>query len=81
MKKYTIKVSSERNGRYRETEYNGTLEELIDTFSYTLCVGASYKRSIITSPKTIKSLLSNLEKAERIRHANSYNYTSYELVK
>lgn len=79
-KTYTIKVSSERNGRFSEHTTTGTLAELIEAFSYSLEIGASYIRKFNKTPKTIKALLKSLNAASDARHANSYNYTSYELV-
>lgn len=58
-KKYTLIKS--RNGRDRTIE--GTVVELTEYFSYTLEVGHSYNRKILTQPKTIKSLVSNISKA------------------
>lgn len=41
----------------------GTLEELIEATRYTFEVGYSYNRKINLAPKTIKSFISNYEKA------------------
>lgn len=41
----------------------GTLEELIEATRYTFEVGYSYNRKINLYPKTIKSFVSNYEKA------------------
>ena len=52
-------------GRARTRTYTlkGTLEELIDDTRYTFEVGQSYNRKINLAPKTIKSFISNYEKA------------------
>ena len=41
----------------------GTLKELIEATRYTFEVGYSYNRKINLYPKTIKSFISNYEKA------------------
>ena len=48
-------------------EITGTLEELTDYFSYTLSVGHSYKKSIPEHPKTIRSLVSAVNKSYDIK--------------
>ncbi len=65
--------------RGRETEVTGTLQELTKYFSYTLEAGHSYKSSIPLQPKTIKSLLSALQKAVAVLEQGSFNPTSFEL--
>lgn len=52
----------------RETEIKRTLSDLIDYFSYTLQVSWLYDKSINRQPKTIKSFISNLNKAFAIKH-------------
>lgn len=69
----TYTVTCERRGR--KTKYTGTMEELVQTFSYTLAVGASYQyekgnKRIVCSPKTRSSLVSNLNKAVTNAAAN-----------
>ena len=49
--------------RTRTYTLKGTLEELIDDTRYTFEVGQSYNRKINPAPKTIKSFISNYEKA------------------
>lgn len=49
--------------RTRTYTLKGTLEELIETTRYTFEVGRSYNRKINLAPKTIKSFVSNYEKA------------------
>ena len=49
--------------RTRTYTLKGTLEELIDDTRYTFEVGQSYNRKINLAPKTIKSFISNYEKA------------------
>lgn len=58
------------------TEVSGTLEELTDYFSYTLMVGHEYKASIPLKPKTIKGLVSALNRAFDIKNGGM---TSVEL--
>ena len=59
MKSYIIET--ERKARTRIVE--GTLEELISYFGYTLEVGNSWNKKINREPKTIKALISSLEKS------------------
>lgn len=75
-KTYTIKQTLYGLGKTRETEKTGTLEELVKHFKYTLEVGNSYNSSIKTNPKTIKSLISNLNKALK----EKYNYPAIAKV-
>lgn len=47
----------------REREVSGTLDELIEYFSYTLECGHGWNSRIPRYPKTIKSLISALNKS------------------
>jgi len=74
MKQYTIIV--ERRGREREV--TGTIQELCEHFGYTLLKGKSWEhergnKRINTAPKTIDSLVSNLNNAA----ANGFQSTWY----
>lgn len=52
------------NGNSTTTVYKGTIDELINNvFSYTLEVGNSWNNKVNRNPKTIKSLITNLNKA------------------
>jgi len=78
MKQYCITVK--RNGR--ESDFKGTLEELIKTFSYTLEVGKSYEngkgnKKIDKNPKTIKSLIKNLYNSSNNATQNGYSGINY----
>lgn len=82
MKTYTITRTSRRNNS--STEHSGSLDELIKSFYYTLDCGASYSHEkgnskINRSPKTIKSLISNLNNAVNNSAANGYAGISYAL--
>lgn len=65
---------------YSETRYyyqSGTLVELVEAYSYTLEVGASYQHEsgnskINRKPKSLKTLLSNLNKAVNNAAADGY---------
>lgn len=64
-KTFTIEKSS-KNGRY--SYQTGTLSELIKSYSYTLECGEAYQKEkgnkkIDRNPKTIKSLVKNLNNA------------------
>lgn len=76
-KKYTVKKD---NGKGRETYYTGTVEELTNIFSYTLEIGNSWNKKINRNPKTIKSFITNINKAFNEKETNIYTRTSVELV-
>ncbi len=66
------------------TETTGTLEELIQYFAYTLEVGVSWQhekgnKKINRSPKSFKSLVTNLNNAKNNAAANGCASTQYEL--
>ncbi len=82
MKTYTITRTRHRTGSVSET--TGTLPELVKGYSYTLECGASYSHEkgnakINRNPKTIKSLISNLNNAVNNSAANGYAGVSYDL--
>ena len=75
-------------GKDREYTAEGTLEELIKYYSYTLETGKSYEhekgnKKINLTPKTIQQLCDNLEKAKNNAAANGYggHFYSYEELK
>ena len=62
----------------------GTLEELISAYSYTLGTGRSWEhekgnKKINCKPTTIKSLITNLNNAVNNSAANGYSNTTYSL--
>lgn len=59
----------------RENIIEGTLDYLTKYFSYTLEVGYFYNNKINRKPKTIKSLMSNLEKSLDIKEGYCYERT------
>lgn len=65
MSKPIYKVTKTIYGMTRSRTYTlqGTLEELIKSTSYTFEVGHSYNSRINLAPKTIRSFISNYEKA------------------
>jgi hypothetical protein len=75
MKIYTVKIN-DKNSRTT----SGTLEELKKYFSYTLLCGSEYEKSINANPKTIKSLISNVNKSYDAIAANGYSDKSIELI-
>jgi len=80
MKQYTI-IIHQRGRDPRET--TGTLPELINYFSYTLERGYSWQnergnKKIDRNPKTIASLVKNLNNAENNAAANGCGSTWYE---
>ena len=62
-----------------EKEIKGTLPELIDYFSYTLEIGASYNPKVNRHPKTIKSFLKSLQQAYEEKEASCYQRTYVSL--
>lgn len=81
MKTYTVRTTKMRmRGENRVYEKTGTLEELINCFGYTLEIGNSWNSKINRNPKTIKSFISNLQKAYEEKEASCYDRTSVELV-
>jgi len=79
-KVYKVKVSRCSISRSSERITEGTLEELTKYFGYTLEVGNSWNSKINTKPKTIKSLISNVQKSVDIINGNTYTTESVELV-
>ncbi len=80
---YTIESTSYRTGASHKM--TGTLEELCQSFSYTLECGHSYQHEkgnskINTKPKTIKSLITNINNAETNRTANGCASRYFSLI-
>lgn len=76
----TFTIYCERKGR--TTEYTGTIEDLLQIFYYTLEKGKSWEREcgnkkINMQPKTIGSLITNLNNAESNAASNGYSGTYY----
>lgn len=65
--------------RGRTDEVQGTLEELISYFGYTLEVGHSWNSKIKRNPTTIKSFISNLQKSYEEKEASCFNRTYVSL--
>ena len=81
-KQYTIEICR-WNGRNRTK--TGTLDELIEYFGYTLLKGKSWEhergnKRINTTPKSARSLVTNLNNAESNRARNGCPNTYYELA-
>jgi len=72
-KSHTIKYTR----RNRTSETSGTIDELITHFRYTLLKGYSWNKKVNKTPKTIKSLILNLNKATDSAAANGYGDTFY----
>lgn len=79
-KTYTVTRINTRNGKtYPQV---GTLDELVQYYSYTLEKGASWQhekgnKKINRSPKTIASLITNLNNAVNNAAANGYSNEQY----
>ena len=87
MKTYTIRETYAPlfSDRIRIHDHTGTLEELTQAFSYTLTVGKSYERErgnrkINLAPKTISSLVNNLNNARDNAARNGYSGYDYRIV-
>ena len=82
-KTYVIQRTRERTDS--TTTLTGTIEELVQSCSYTLECGASYSHEkgnakINRNPKTIKSLITNLNNAVNNSAANGYAGVTYKEV-
>lgn len=75
LKTYTVI----KHRRGRTNEVTRTLPELIEYFKYTLDSGASYNPKINTNPKTVKGLVSALNKATDELQAGSFDPNFYEV--
>lgn len=76
---YSIVKCSVRN----ETLSTGTIDELLNKFSYTLLCGKSWqhekgRHKINTQPKTIKGLITNLNNAVSNSSANGCSKYYYK---
>lgn len=82
----TPKVFTVKSTRRDRDSYNtGTIDELIKVFSYTLEVGASWQhergnKKINRNPKTIQSLVDNLNNAANNSAANGNGSTYYQVA-
>lgn len=76
MKTYKVKVDYKN----REKIVEGTLDYLIDYFSYTLEIGNSWNKRISRNPKTIKSFITNLQNSYSEKEACCYERTFVNLV-
>jgi hypothetical protein len=82
-KVYYVRRTKERNGE--STVYGGDITKLQSIFSYVLEVGASWahekgNKKINRTPKTARSLISNLNNAVNNAAANGYAGITYSLV-
>lgn len=73
----TYTVIKSRKGKTEEIQ--GTLEELISYFGYTLEVGNSWNSKIQRNPKTIKSFINNLKKSYDEKEGSCFERTSVNL--
>lgn len=83
-KQFKIVETRIRNGTRHETEA-GTVADLVKYYSYTLECGESWQhekgnKKINRNPKTIKSLVTNLNNAVNNSAANGYAGRSFEYV-
>jgi hypothetical protein len=83
MKTFTVEKTKVRTGS--TIKLTGTIPELVQNFSYTLECGSSWQheqgnKKINQNPKSIKSLINNLNKAVNNSAANGYAGITYSLV-
>ena len=81
MKQQTIKlIALIKTHRSRRTLWVGTLAQMTDAFSYTLECGNSCNERIKTASeiKTLKGLVSNLNKSVKETQGSCYNRDAYE---
>lgn len=78
MKQYTI-IQSHTKRESREV--TGTIEELTRYYSYTLEIGNSWNRKINRNPKTIASLVKNIQAAFEEKESSCYERTFVNLKK
>lgn len=76
-KKKIYKIETNYDGRIHN--YEGTLEQLIDCFSYTLEIGHSWNNKINRYPKTIKTFVKNLQSSYEEKEASCYKRTFVSL--
>lgn len=82
-KQITIVTVNSRTGTRRPHTHE-SIEAAVKYYAYTLEKGASWSHEkgnskINQNPKSAKTLVSNLNKAENNAAANGYSMTSYEL--
>lgn len=75
-----------QNRRNRDTEKTGSLAELISYYSYTLEKGKSWEHEkgnskINLKPKSIASLVKNINNAENNAAANGWSGVTYSVKK
>jgi len=80
-KQYTIQVQliRLRGDNPVPKSHTGTIEELTQAFSYTLLCGYSWDSRVNRNPKTIKSLVTNLNRAAAAKSTH-YQAEYYSLV-
>lgn len=66
--------------RGKETFVQGTVSNLTNYFSYTLECGNSWNKKISRSPKTITSLVNNINNSYSETQAGCYNRDYVDLV-
>jgi len=82
-KKIKIVIIKSTSGRpdWIANVVEGTLTEMVEQFSYTLEIGASYDKKVNRNPKSGVSLVNALNKAAKARAVNTNPSTYYSLVK
>ena len=68
-------VASEHRGR--TTVWAGTIDQLVNVFGYTLECGHGWNPRVNRNPKTIKALISALDKAVNTTQGGCYDRDCY----
>jgi hypothetical protein len=79
MAEATYSIRKHRRGG-KVSESTGTLAELTEYYGYTLVCGNSYNSKIALKPRTVKSLVSNLNRSVDYTQKGSYDPDYYELI-
>lgn len=85
-KRFRITCTKYRAGRDNSVyTHEGTVEELVKVYSYTLECGESWQhekgnKKINRNPKNIASLVKNIENAKNNSASNGYSGESYTFV-
>lgn len=79
-KEYTVVKTKSDLSSTRKTEYTGTVERLAnEVFGYTLDIGHSHDARINMHPKTIKGLISAVNKSFGIKNQSRFTLEYIEL--
>lgn len=79
---YKIKAKEFIPNKYPKTTIHiGSLDDLLKKFSWYLTVGAMQYKSVNKNPKTIRGLISNLNRADKAMNMSRLVHEEFSLVK